>query len=248
MEWNNQPAEVTFRVNPLTELPPDLPGEPVDGADGFYRLEGNLPTDLLRDGILYIQDPATRHAVDLLAPRSGERILDACAAPGGKAFLSALKMGGGDGLTCTDSNEKRLPRLVENLERLHIRGTNVRVHDWRQPAPDEWSASFDGILLDVPCSNTGVIRRRVDVKWRLQLSTIHELRDIQLGILENAAVCVAGGGRLVYSTCSLDADENRGVVDQFLQAHPDWRLVDERIILPHVHGSDGAYAARLERI
>ncbi len=248
MEWNNQPARVFFRVNPLAGVSVEVPGEAVEGADGFYQLEGAFPSRLVSDGCIYIQDPATRHAVELLDPVAGERILDACAAPGGKAFLSAVAMGGGDGLVCTDSNEKRLPRLEENLQRLHVRGVEVRVHDWNQPAPPEWHGVFDGVLLDVPCSNTGVVRRRVDVRWRIQPQDIERLVVTQRLILENAALCVKEGGRMVYSTCSIDGDENSGVVKAFLTDHPEWKLVDERVVLPFRDGVDGAYAARLARV
>ena len=248
MEWNNQPASVFFRVNPMAGECGEVPGVPLEGVDGFYRLEGAFPNRLVGEGRIYIQDPATRHAVELLAPSAGERILDACAAPGGKAFLSAVAMGGGAGLVCTDSNEKRLPRLEENLGRLHVRGVDVRVHDWNKTAPDGWNDSFDAVLLDVPCSNTGVIRRRVDVRWRLQPQDIARLALTQRTILENAAPCVAAGGRLVYSTCSIDAEENRAVVDTFLADHPEWKLSGERVVLPFEEGTDGAYAARLERV
>jgi 16S rRNA (cytosine967-C5)-methyltransferase len=247
MEWNNQPAGVFFRVNPLAGAGGDMPGVEVEGVAGFYRLEGAFPSRLVNDGAIYIQDPATRHAVELLGPVAGERILDACAAPGGKAFLSAVAMGGGDGLVCTDSNEKRLPRLEENLQRLHVRGVEVRVHDWNKPAPAEWHGVFDGVLLDVPCSNTGVVRRRVDVRWRIQPQDIERLVVTQRLILENSAECVAAGGRLVYSTCSIDEEENGGVVKAFLADHPEWKLVDERVVLPFRDGTDGAYAARLEK-
>lgn len=247
MEWDNQAAEVFFRINPLSGAGDVQIGCPVEGAGGFFRVDGVFPNEALRSGAVYIQDPATRHAVDLLAPRKGERILDACAAPGGKAFLSAVAMGGGEGLVCSDSNEKRLPRLLENLERLHIDGVEVMAHDWTHPAPEDWHGRFDGILLDVPCSNTGVIRRRVDVRWRLQPQDISSLAKKQLLILRNAAPCVAAGGRLVYSTCSVDHEENRGVVDAFLAVETGWKLVDEWVVLPFRDGTDGAYAARLER-
>src|SRR5690606_25064392 len=124
--------------------------------------------------------------VELLDPKPGERILDACAAPGGKAFLIAAALGSADGLVCSDSNEKRLPRLRENLERLHATGVTVEAHDWTKPAPAQWHGAFDAILLDVPCSNTGVIRRRVDVRWRLQVPDIEKLAVTQRKILENA--------------------------------------------------------------
>lgn len=248
MEWNNQPAGVYFRVNPLAGEHGPMPGVAVEGAESFYKLEGPFPSQLVSAGAVYIQDPATRHAVELLGPLCGERILDACAAPGGKAFLAAAAMGGGEGIDCTDSNEKRLPRLIENLERLHVRGVDVRVHDWNQSAPAEWHGKWDGILLDVPCSNTGVIRRRVDVRWRIQPQDVERLVVTQRRILENAAPCVAVGGRLVYSTCSIDQDENLGVVKSFLADHPEWKLVSERVVLPFRDASDGAYAARLEKV
>jgi 16S rRNA (cytosine967-C5)-methyltransferase len=246
MEWNNLPAQTYFRTNPLAVPPESLPGSPVEGAPGFFKLEGSLPTALLASGAIYIQDPATRHSVDLLAPQPGERILDACAAPGGKAFLIAAAMGSAEGLVCTDSNEKRLPRLEENLGRLHAGKASIAVHDWSQPAPAEWHASFDGILLDVPCSNTGVIRRRVDVRWRLQAPDIDKIAITQRKILENAFTCLKPGGRIVYSTCSIEHTENLGQVEAFLADHPELELRATRDALPFRDQTDGAFAARIE--
>lgn len=247
MEWNNQPAETFFRVNPLAEPVEELPGSPVEGAPGFHKLEGSIPVALLASGSIYIQDPATRHSVDLLDPRPGESVLDACAAPGGKAFLIAAAMGSAENLVCTDSNEKRLPRLQENLERLHAGKAAVSAHDWTKPAPAEWHDRFDGILLDVPCSNTGVIRRRVDVRWRLQPQDIERITVTQRRILENALPCLKPGGRLVYSTCSIERAENQSVVEAFLADHPELVLEETREIHPFQHGTDGAYAARIRR-
>ena len=247
MEWDNLPASTFFRLNPLAPTPETLPGNPVDGAPGFYQLDGALPTSLLATGSVYIQDPATRHAIELLNPQPGERILDACAAPGGKAFLIAAALGSADGLVCTDSNEKRLPRLVENLARLHAGQASVSVHDWTKPAPPELHHSFDGILLDVPCSNTGVIRRRVDVRWRLQAPDIDKIAVTQRKILENAVACLKPGGRIVYSTCSIEHTENLGLVEAFLTDHPELKLCGTREALPFRDATDGAFAARIER-
>jgi 16S rRNA (cytosine967-C5)-methyltransferase len=246
MEWNNLPAVNYFRINPLVPSPESLPGTPVENAPGFYKIEGSLPSALLASGTVYIQDPATRHSIELLAPQAGERILDACAAPGGKAFLIAAALGSAEGLVCTDSNEKRLPRLEENLERLHAGKATIAVHDWTQPAPAKWHASFDAILLDVPCSNTGVIRRRVDVRWRLQAPDIEKIALTQRKILENALACLKPGGRLVYSTCSIEHDENLGLVEAFLAAHPELTLHSTREALPFRDKTDGAFAARIE--
>jgi 16S rRNA (cytosine967-C5)-methyltransferase len=263
LEWDNQPAETFFRLNPLgahdgathdgarasarlAPLPAALPGTPVANAPGFFKLDGPLPTALLAAGAIYIQDPATRHAVDLLDPRPGERILDACAAPGGKAFLIAAALGSARSLTCTDSNEKRLPRLRQNLARLNAADATIAVHDWTQPAPPEWHGAFDGILLDVPCSNTGVLRRRVDARWRLQVPDIAALVHTQRQILEHALPCLKPGGRLVYSTCSLEHTENLGQIEALLAAHPTLTLHSTRQALPFRDATDGAFAARLE--
>ena len=244
MEWDNQPAETFFRLNPLAAAPEEIPGEPLDHAPGYFELTSKLPTQLLAEGKLYIQDPATRHSVELLNPQPGEKILDACAAPGGKAFLIAAALGGGAGLTCTDSNEKRLPRLEENLSRLHIQADEISVHDWRKPAPERFHGAFDAILLDVPCSNTGVIRRRVDVRWRLQPSDIDDLAVIQTEILNNALPCLKPGGRIVYSTCSIEEAENTDLVKAFAVTH-GLKLGKTVRILPTEHGTDGAFAAVL---
>jgi 16S rRNA (cytosine967-C5)-methyltransferase len=246
MEWDNLPAVNYFRVNPLVPAPESLPGTPVENAPGFYQIEGSLPGALLASGAVYIQDPATRHSVELLDPQPGEHILDACAAPGGKAFLIAAALGSAEGLVCTDSNEKRLPRLEENLERLHAGKATIAVHDWTRPAPEKWHHRFDGILLDVPCSNTGVIRRRVDVRWRLQAPDIERIAITQRKILENALACLKPGGRIVYSTCSIERDENLGLVEAFLADHPELELRATRDALPFRDHTDGAFAARIE--
>ena len=248
MAWNNQPAETFFRVNPLVPTPETLPGSPVENAPGFFKLDGPLPGALLAAGAVYIQDPATRHAVELLDPQPGERILDACAAPGGKAFLIAAAQGGAASITCTDSNPKRLPRLQENLDRLHATAAAIETHDWTLPAPAHWHGAFDGILLDVPCSNTGVIRRRVDVRWRLQAPDIEKLADTQRLILENALPCLKPGGRIVYSTCSIEPAENQGQIDRFLADHPELALQGTREALPFRDHTDGAFAACLKRV
>jgi 16S rRNA (cytosine967-C5)-methyltransferase len=246
MVWNNQPAKTFFRTNPLVPAPESLPGTPLADAPGYYELDGPLPTALLASGAVYIQDPATRHAVNLLDPKPGERILDACAAPGGKAFLIAAAMGSADHLVCTDSNEKRLPRLKENLARLHAGNAEVAVHDWTQPAPAAWHGAFDGILLDVPCSNTGVIRRRVDVRWRLQAPDIPRIAETQRKILENAVPCLKPGGRIVYSTCSIENAENEELVAAFLTDHAGLALHATASALPFRDGTDGAYAALIQ--
>ena len=122
----------------------------------------------------------------------------------------------------------------------------ISVHDWRKPAPERFHAAFDAILLDVPCSNTGVIRRRVDVRWRLQPSDIEDLTKIQAEILQNALPCLKPGGRIVYSTCSIEDSENKDLVTAFASAN-GLKLRKTIQIKPNEHGTDGAFAATLTR-
>ena len=184
LEWNNQPSSTFARVNPLRENALETISEsdkttPVEGHDGFFKIDGAPSGTWLKDGLIYIQDPATTGSVELLAPQPGECILDACAAPGGKAALIAAAMKNQGELICTDSNEKRLPRLEENLENLGVTIAEVATHDWTQPAPEAWHGKFDSILLDVPCSNTGVMRRRLDARWRITPEDITKVTEIQ---------------------------------------------------------------------
>ena len=245
MEWNQEPAENYAHYNPLSQQPCPLE-DPLPNIPGFFRIEGPVPMKLIREGIIYMQDPATRHSVEMLAPQPGETILDACAAPGGKAALIAAAMENRGTLIATDSNEKRMPRLEENLQRLHVTCATVSQHDWLEPAPEKWHNTFDAILLDVPCSNTGVLRRRVDARWRLQPRDLSDLPVIQKRIIENALPCLKKGGRLVYSTCSIEPEENSHLIADFLKDHPQLTLVAQKQVLPCVDHTDGAYCALLK--
>ncbi len=248
LAWNNEPAQIYLRLNPLTPNPLS-PGTceslSPTSAEGFYAHDGALPPDWIEEGLITVQDPSTRHAVELLNPQPGETILDACAAPGGKSSLIASLMRNEGLLHCTDRNEKRIPRLAGNLSRQHVSIARISTFDWATPAPMEWRKHFDGILLDVPCSNTGVLRRRIDARWRLRTDQISALQKIQRSILENALPCLKPGGRLVYSTCSLEEEENGEQVASFLQSHPSVELLDSSQSLPFRDGFDGSFAAVL---
>lgn len=245
MEWNQEPAENYAHYNPLSNQPCPLE-DPLPDVPGFYRIEGPVPMKLIRDGVIYMQDPATRHSVEMLAPQPGETILDACAAPGGKAALIAAAMENRGTLIATDSNEKRLPRLTENLERLHVTCATISQHDWLEPAPTEWHGTFDAILLDVPCSNTGVLRRRVDARWRMQPRDLSDLPVIQKRLIENVLPCLKKGGRLVYSTCSIEPEENTKLIANVIKEHPELTLQKEKQVLPCIDHTDGAYCALLQ--
>ncbi len=233
-------------VNPMEEIPADW--QPVEGEPLWYRLPAGLPEDALRAGQAYVADPSTRHCIRLLAPRPGERILDACAAPGGKSVAMIGETRGNLHLLATDGAAHRLPALRENLLRAGGQEVSVAQHDWTQPCPPEWHQAFDAVLLDVPCSNSGVLQRRVDARWRLEEAEFVRLAALQGSILEQACAAVRPGGRLVYSTCSIDREEDRAVVEAFLARHPEFCLEEDYLALPHREQADGAYAARLRRL
>lgn len=249
LEWNSLTPPVYARLNPQNP-PAEIPEEwePLPGLPLWYRLHGPLPLEALRAGQLYVTDPSTRYCVKLLAPQPGERVLDACAAPGGKSAAMLAATGGDLHLLATDVEEFRLKPLRENLLRAGGKDVQVAQHDWTQPCPAAWAGAFDAVLLDVPCSNSGVLQRRVDARWRLSEDEFARLAGLQLSILEQACVAVRPGGRLVYSTCSIDREEDRAVVDAFLSSHSNFAFVEEYLALPHREQADGAYAALLRRV
>lgn len=252
-EWNQQPAPVFVRLNRLHDeaaaILPHCAGLQPFGEDGhFFECTDGPPREALRLGLCYAQDPATAHAPLMLAPQPGETVLDACAAPGGKTGLLAQLMRNEGQLIACDSSPARLIRLRENLTRLKVRCAQIIEHDMLSTRPPPFAGQhFDRILLDVPCSNTGVMRRRVDVRWRLREEDFAAHAQAQLRIATAALPFLKIGGSLVYSTCSLDPEENQHVVKALLAAHPSLELLESRLVFPPKDGTDGAYAARLVR-
>jgi 16S rRNA (cytosine967-C5)-methyltransferase len=252
-QWNNRPAPVYARINELkttvTEFLRRHPGSPLLPGSARF-VEWRHPSAALVDGDCYIQDPSTAIACELLSPAPGETVLDACAAPGGKAAYLAEMMKNDGVLVTADRDAARLDRLHENLVRLGVSNARVLRSAWA----DEDSAraaglqnqSFDKILVDAPCSNTGVLRRRVDLRWRLQPDDFRRMPRQQHAILRTVAPLLKPGGSLVYSTCSLEPDENDQVVEAFLREHPDFCLTNQKESLPFRDAIDGAFAARLE--
>ncbi len=188
------------------------------------------------EGAFIVQDPATHHAVELMAVQKDERILDLCAAPGGKTIQLAWL---GAAVTACEINPKRRRRLEQNLKRVGMAEKVAVIGEI--PAKGDYSA----VLIDAPCSNTGVLRRRPDARWNWSAEKLQELVGIQAELLERAAQLVQPAGHLVYSTCSNDQRENQEQVAAFLQKHPDWVLEKEVESLPFETGTDGAFAARL---
>ncbi len=250
-QWNQTLAPTFIRINRLhdgaDERLAQLPGLTPHNEEDFFQCE-NTPREALKQGLCYAQDPSTAMAPRMLAPLPGETVLDACAAPGGKTAILAQLMCGEGKLIACDSSSTRLTRLRENLTRLHAHIAQVHQHDFLSGSPPPFgSMLFDRILLDVPCSNTGVMRRRIDVRWRLAEDEFATLAATQRAIVESALRYLKPGGSLVYSTCSIDPEENQQLVKAVLAAHPELELAESRLLFPPKDLTDGAYAARLVR-
>jgi len=198
-------------------------------------------------GLCYVQDPSTLLACDLLAPQPGEQVLDACAAPGGKTTYLAQLMSNEGRIAACDTSSHRLKRLEENLERLGATCVEVVKCNWLEPDPPFEPGSFDRILLDAPCSNTGVIRRRVDVRWRLAADDFPRMQEKQFTILRNLVPLLKKGGTIVYSTCSLEPEENEKLTARVTAEIPELRFVESRQTLPYRDEIDGAFAAKFEK-
>ena len=249
--WNNTPAEVHVRANGLRitagELLRGTPGARPSPAHPQMLRVHTLPFSWIAGGLCYVQDPSTLLACDLLAPKPGEHVLDACAAPGGKTTYLAQLMENQGRIVACDLYESRVARLRENLHRLGVLNTRAIVHDCMQAWPPLEPGSFDRILVDAPCSNTGVIRRRVDVRWRLTEEDFIRMPAQQLALVRRTATLLRPGGTLVYSTCSLEPEENDAVVEHALAAVPGLRFVESRRTLPFADAVDGAFAAKFMR-
>jgi 16S rRNA (cytosine967-C5)-methyltransferase len=254
-EWNNQPAQIYARINRLhisgEEFVSQHSGaERLAQPDNFARL-ASVPNDALARGHCYIQDPSTAAACLLLDPLPGEKILDACAAPGGKTGYLAELMRNEGLLVACDRDDDRIRTLRDNLERLGVQIARFTRHDWtsNEPPLDMAAISpFDRILVDAPCSNTGVMRRRVDLRWRLIPKDFLRMQEEQLRILRATVPLLKVEGVLVYSTCSIEPEENEQVVVAIAQEFPFLKFVEQVRLLPFREGYDGAFAAKLGRV
>lgn len=259
MMWNNTPPKVFARINTMrtdaAKLIEQWRVERVEydfktwdwtGENLVFELKSHPPLATLksfRDGWFYLQDSSTLLAVRELDPQPGEAILDLCAAPGGKTTYIAQLVNNQSRIIANDVSSERLKLIQENCQRLGV----TCVETVASAAFTARPASFDKVLVDAPCSNTGVMRRRTDLRWRIQAEEITRLRATQLELLRQVAPQLKADGELVYSTCSLEPEENSGVVKQFLAEHAEFKLDYERELLPIVEGVDGAYVARLRR-
>jgi 16S rRNA (cytosine967-C5)-methyltransferase len=212
-----------------------------------FELKSHPPLHSLasfRAGWFYIQDPSTLLAPRELGAQPGETILDLCASPGGKTtFIAQLMCNEGKIIAC-DVSEERLKLVQENCARLGV----TSVETVLSPTFNPQLSTFNRVLVDAPCSNSGVMRRRVDLRWRISPEEILRLRQTQLDLLKLAATKLKPGGVLVYSTCSLEPEENSEVVKEFLREHENFKLESERELLPFADNMDGAFVAKLVKL
>lgn len=258
LQWNQTPGRASLRWRDRTSQPPEFltPTE----WPGFYEIGPGRWSEvesLLKSGQAYLQDPATRLAVDALELQAGEAVLDLCAAPGGKSLLIADVMaakGPGGQIVALDLPGARIDRLKQNLARINgpdvalvqadlLEGVGKVLQEHNLPT------MYPAVLLDAPCSNTGVMRHRVDVKWRLQEGDFRKHPKQQLALLHAATRFVAPGGRLVYSTCSIDAEENEKVIKAFFdsRAGGPFKLEQGGLSYPWESRHDGVGVFRLRR-
>jgi 16S rRNA (cytosine967-C5)-methyltransferase len=258
LQWNNSPPATFARLNMLRANADQLREQwarekveaklvPADWAGGMllFALQSFPSLATLKsfnDGWFYVQDPSTLLAVSELDAQPGETILDYCSAPGGKTTAIAERMKNQGTLIAHDMTADRLRLVEENCARMGVTCAKAVL-----PSALDAGLTFDRILIDAPCSNTGVMRRRVDLRWRIRETELTRLRTTQLQLLRDAIPRLKPGGALVYSTCSLEPEENSEVVHEFLSAHPALHLQRERSLTPWENSVDGAYVARFVR-
>ncbi|HEV8336500.1 MAG TPA: 16S rRNA (cytosine(967)-C(5))-methyltransferase RsmB [Candidatus Polarisedimenticolia bacterium] len=267
------PAPLSLWVNgsrtDAARLAEELAGEGIATAGspllpGSLRVLGGRPqkSRAFREGKFYLQDEGSQAVVFLMQARPGEILADLCAAPGGKSFGLASLAGRSGRVLSIDRSLSRIRVLVENRDRLDLPQVMPVVADLEKPPPA--GSSFAGVLLDAPCTGTGILRRQPEIRWRRSPADIVSLVLRQDALLETASRLVARGGRLVYSVCSLEPEEGEDRIAGFLSRHPDFAVRDPRASLPpemvsavassgflrtwpHRHGCDGFFAAVLQR-
>ncbi len=239
-------------VEPLAPLPTALRlvgrGKPIENLPGYH------------EGWWSVQDGSAQLVTHLLDPQTGETVIDACAAPGGKSIHSAELMRDTGVVWACDRTASRLQIVVKNVARTGVQ--SVRVHEGDSRDQPQFHGSADRVLLDAPCSNLGTLHRHADARWRQSPESEKELVALQQQLLEEAATWVKPTGVLVYSTCTLNPAENELQVQAFLARHPDWRIVppasDSPVVAfataegwatvyPHQHKMDGFFMVKLER-
>ncbi len=274
LEASNRPAPLTLRVNTLktdrANLMDRLARQGLSVSPTSYSPDGivldNAPPvskiPFLESGYYQLQDEAAQLIAYMVEPKPGETILDACAAPGAKTTQLGQLMGNRGRIYALDISGTRMRLLRESCRRMGVTNVTALRRDATFPISLSEAKEFDAILIDVPCTGWGTIRRNPDIKWKTGYKDIARMASIQRKILDNLAGLLRKGGRMVYSTCTVYPEENQGVVDGFLGEAGDFSLDTRRLppladplwdergflrTVPHQHGMDGFFAARLVR-
>lgn len=260
LKYNQTPASVYVRA--FAEIPErDQPSLEPSEMDGFYRYTGERWESvqwLLERGRVIVQDPATRLATDAVDPQPGDVILDLCAAPGGKSLNMAARVGPEGRIYGMDQGREKIGHRYfqweSNVSRALHQNVAIYETDILEVSDEtlsrmKYPTQFSKVLLDAPCSNTGVLNRKPDARLRISPDEISNVLPIQEALLRRAADWVAPGGSLVYSTCSLEKEENEEIVGAFLsgESGKDWVLEMQTASLPFRDGFDGAGVARLRK-
>lgn len=270
-----EPPKVTARVNcnktTVSEVLSLLEEENVAAEKGDLSIDaisisnGNLAKSrIFQDGYVTIQDESSMLVARALGPVNGDKVLDSCAAPGGKTTHIAELLGNNGEVISVDLHPHKVKLIEDQLNRLKLSNVKTLVSDSRHLQEHFNSEEFDRILVDAPCSGFGVIRRKPDIKYSKRLEDIAQLATIQLSILNSVAPLLKNGGTLIYSTCTIDQEENADVVEKFLATNKEFK-VDETLIdrmpevlkpfvkngqvqiLPHYFGSDGFFIASFRK-
>ena len=266
---DNTAAPLTVQVNPLKTTQEKLTAElealgvrvtPHVWVPGCLELSGTGDLTALepfRVGHFLVQDGAAALAARAAAVTPGQRVLDVCAAPGGKSFGAAFAMEDRGEILACDLHENKLKRIQDGAQRLGLTSIRTAAADGREFRP-EWEAAFDTVLVDAPCSGLGIIRKKPDTRYK-KADDLFTLPVVQQAILDNACRYVNPGGVLVYSTCTILPEENQQVTDAFLAQHRDFSREDlplpdqagqadgQVTLWPHRHDTDGFYICRMRR-
>ena len=243
-KFNNQISSLTLRTNTLKinreDLIEKLRGEELKSLPTPFSGEGILPQDpppaselpFFKEGLYIIQDEASQLVTSIVDPKPRERILDACAAPGGKTTHMAQTMENRGEIYALDLSKGKLDLIEEMCQRLGIKIVKTVKGDAAASLPVSKGLVFDRVLADVPCSGFGTLRKNPDLKWRRGEKDIKRLSELQFSILGNLSVYVKEGGVLIYSTCTVFHEENEDVLEKFLEGHPEFQLDRTDKILP----------------
>jgi 16S rRNA (cytosine967-C5)-methyltransferase len=254
MAADNEPLEVALRANTLvtdaTALAHELPVRTHPDPEIPEALVLEEPFDvhgsaLWRAGAFHAQSRAAMRVARMLDPAPGERVLDLCAAPGGKSTHLAALMRGQGAVLAVERNRRRAGGLARTALRLGADNVTVEVADAERERPE--GAVFDRVLVDPPCSGLGTLQARADLRWRVTPAQVAELVDVQSKILAAGAAALRPGGVLVYSTCTISSNENERLIAAFLDSHPEFGLDEVAVTLPHRDRTAGFYIARLRK-